>query len=139
MTPNKVCPVLLRFKNDEKQILAFHHPLAGTQLVKGTIEPDEAAETAVLRELFEESGINSAAIIRNLGIWNSGYEGQIWAIYLCKAEDDLPDSWTHYTQDDGGQDFAFFWHSLETNPSDWHPLFRDALQWIKSKILFDAP
>ena len=134
MKPNKVCPVLLRSKHGNLQILAFRHPLAGYQIVKGTIEPDEAPEAAVLRELFEESGINSASIIRHLGIWETGYKNQVWSIYLCQAKQ-LADEWIHHTQDDGGLDFSFFWHSLSENPdAAWHPLYRKALQWIKRKV-----
>ena len=135
MIPNKACPVLLRIKDGEIQIPVFRHPLAGIQLIKGTIEPKESVETAVLRELFEESGISSAVVTQNLGIWNSGYDGQIWAIYLCETKDDLPDSWIYHTQDDDEQDFAFFWHSLNADSSDWHPLYKGALQWIKTKVL----
>jgi 8-oxo-dGTP pyrophosphatase MutT (NUDIX family) len=135
MIPNKACPVLMRTKNDEIQILVFRHPLTGIQLIKGTIEPEEVVESTVLRELFEESGIDSAVIVEDLGIWNSGYDGQVWAIYLCETEDNLPDSWIHHTQDDGGQNFTFFWHSLKADSSDWHPLYRDGLQWVKTKFL----
>ena len=135
MKPNKVCPVLLRNKRDDLQILAFRHPLTGFQLVKGTIEKDESPEAAVLRELFEESGIDSASIIRHLGIWESNYENQIWSLYLCEAEQ-LADEWTHHTQDGGGLDFSFFWHSLnENSDAAWQPLFQEALQWIKRTIV----
>ncbi len=42
---DKVCPVVLRKQNQE--ILLFQHPLAGIQLVKGTVETfDESYITA---------------------------------------------------------------------------------------------
>ncbi len=130
---NKVCPVLIRLKDDEWQILAFHHPLAGDQLVKGTIEIGEAAQIAVLRELAEESGIGSAFIVKNLGVWESGFDGQIWAIFLCEARN-LPDEWTHHTKDGGGNDFTFFWHPLNSDSGEWHPLYRAALRRIRTVI-----
>lgn len=37
MRANKACPVVLRHST-ELEILAFRHPLAGLQLVKGTVE-----------------------------------------------------------------------------------------------------
>ncbi len=37
----------------------FRHPLAGIQLVKGTVEPSENPADAARRELFEESGLNT--------------------------------------------------------------------------------
>lgn len=135
--PNKVCPVLLRDKADDLLILAFRHPLAGCQLVKGTIEPNESAADAALRELFEESGVDSATIVRHLGVWKSGYENQIWSFYLCEA-DGLADEWTHHTQDGGGLDFNFFWQPLDGKlNADWHPLYREALKYIKN--IFEKP
>jgi 8-oxo-dGTP pyrophosphatase MutT (NUDIX family) len=86
MVPNKTCPVVVRNQGDGLQVLAFRHPLAGCQIVKGTIEKDESAANAALRELFEEAGIQSATVIRDLGVWNSGYEGQVWSFHLCEAE-----------------------------------------------------
>ena len=59
----KVCPVILRQQGTNWQILAFRHPKAGTQLIKGTVEEDERPEAAVLRELAEESGIEQAVIV----------------------------------------------------------------------------
>ncbi|MGB7996918.1 MAG: NUDIX domain-containing protein, partial [Photobacterium halotolerans] len=82
------------------------------QLVKGTVEDfDVSFETAALRELVEESGIEKVESVRYLGFWDSGYQHQIWHLLQCKCGD-LPDKWTFRTQDDGGHDFAFFWHKF---------------------------
>lgn len=124
---------MIRKAEDGWQILAFHHPLAGDQLVKGTIERGEFAEIAVLRELAEESGINSAKIVRNLGIWESDFEGQIWSVFLCEAEN-LPDEWVFHTDDDDGLNFAFFWHSLNSDSGKFHSLYQNALVWIKDNL-----
>ena len=75
--PNKVCPVVLKNAGGIWLILAFRHPIAGCQLVKGTIEAGESAAAAALRELFEESGVTSAAVVSDWGIWESGDENQI--------------------------------------------------------------
>ena|SRR5215813_1489450 len=89
--PNKVCPVVLRRSGETLQILVFEHPLAGRQLVKGTIESGESVEIAALRELSEESGIESASVLRHLGTWSSGFEGQIWAFVECTPHGVLPE------------------------------------------------
>jgi 8-oxo-dGTP pyrophosphatase MutT (NUDIX family) len=137
MKPNKTCPVVVRYKDGELQKLAFRHPAAGCQIIKGTIESGEPAAKAALRELFEEAGIQSATVSRDLGVWEAGYEDQVWSFHLCEV-DELPDAWIHHTRDGGGHDFAFFWYSLHESPNDdWHPLFKGALQWIRT-ILFGS-
>ena len=55
----KVCPIVSRCSNETQEILMFRHPLAGIQLVKGTVEPSENPADAARRELFEESGLVS--------------------------------------------------------------------------------
>lgn len=57
MKPTKSCPVVVRNDDDELSVLAFRHPLAGYQLVKGTINDDEEVSAAAVRELVEESGV----------------------------------------------------------------------------------
>ena len=50
---NKACPVILRVnQNNELEILAFKHPMAGNQLVKGTIEDGETLEQACVLSLI---------------------------------------------------------------------------------------
>ncbi len=108
---DKVCPVVLRKQNQE--LLLFQHPLAGIQLVKGTVETfDESYITAAKRELAEESGITHVISARYLCSWDSGFQNQAWHFVLCECAD-LADSWTFHTQDDGGHDFAFFWRYRE--------------------------
>jgi 8-oxo-dGTP pyrophosphatase MutT (NUDIX family) len=63
----KACPVVLRRNQDRFEILAFRHPIAGCQLVKGSIEPEEDVGQAALRELCEESGVCDAGIASFLG------------------------------------------------------------------------
>lgn len=55
----KACPVVVRQKQGCLEILAFRHPIAGCQLVKGSIEAGEDAGRAALRELCQDAGINS--------------------------------------------------------------------------------
>lgn len=134
MIPTKSCPVVLR-NGEGLEILAFKHPIAGLQLVKGTIEPGENPGEAAVRELAEEAGILAADITSDLGLWETGYQDQIWSFHLCKVEQETPDEWVHHTTDDGGHDFKFFWHSL-TKPtnSEWHEVFHGALEFIRTAL-----
>src|SRR5215831_6803226 len=134
MVANKVCPVVLRRFGSALEVLVFEHPEAGYQLVKGSIEDSESIEIAALRELAEESGIEAAVVSRNLGIWLSGFDDQIWAFIECNPIRVLPESWVHQAADDGGHAFRFFWHPL-TEPeatNEWHALFRSALAFIRT-------
>jgi 8-oxo-dGTP pyrophosphatase MutT (NUDIX family) len=134
MTPNKACPVVFR-DSSYSRILVFKHPLAGIQLVKGTIEPGEEPAQAALRELCEESGICRAKLERDLGIWDSGFENQVWSLHLCSPVDALPETWVHHTTDGGGFDLEFYWHPIEQAPDqDWHRLFRLALMEILERL-----
>lgn len=130
----KVVPVLLRGQS-QLDILAFRHPLAGTQLVKGTLEDGERPDEAALRELAEESGIEDAVVERPLG--ELAYPGiaQYWRFFLCSVPRPLQDEWTFFTQDDGGLNFAFFWHELNKLPDNsWHPDFHRALSLIRRNL-----
>jgi 8-oxo-dGTP pyrophosphatase MutT (NUDIX family) len=129
----KVCPVILRPWEDGWQILAFRHPKAGTQLIKGTLESGERPEVAVLRELAEESGIDQATVMAKIGEIDVLETEQHWHIYHCQPASDLPEEWSFFTTDGGGLLFHFFWHRLaEEADETWHPHFRRALEFIRS-------
>src|SRR5262245_29034810 len=122
MTPDKSCAVILRERCGSLSVLAFQHPKAGKQLVKGSSDEGETPEAAVVRELQEEAGV-TATVIANLGVWQSSYEHQVWAFFLCRPMTVLTDAWTHACNDDGGHEFRFFWQSLERiDAVDWHPV-----------------
>lgn len=70
--PTKACPVVLR-RTGDLEVLAFEHPLAGFQLVKGSIEQDESPAAAAVRELLEESGLKASSVSADLGLWVPGY------------------------------------------------------------------
>jgi 8-oxo-dGTP pyrophosphatase MutT (NUDIX family) len=132
---HKVCPVITRHAHTE--ILLFKHPLAGTQLIKGTVEAhDVNLISAALRELEEESGILPAQVQKTTdwGSWESGFQEQSWHFVYCETAD-LPEHWSHFTHDDGGHHFTFFWHSLKQQaPPDCHPVFIAAITQIKQYI-----
>ena len=135
MMIQKVVPIILRMQMDEIQILVFRHPLAGIQIVKGTVEPNEKLEHAALRELSEESGIEHASIQRFIGIHSPKVGGADWYVYLCEAQEQLTDQWTHHCTDDGGLDFQFFWYPLFSPPTqEWHTIFQDLLTYLQEHL-----
>ncbi|MGH8448131.1 NUDIX hydrolase [Pseudomonas sp.] len=137
MIINKACPVVLRTRQSV-EILAFEHPLAGFQLVKGSIEPGETTAAAAIRELQEEAGI-AGNVIRDLGIWHAEITGQTWAFHQCQVSADLPDTWAHFAEDDGGHWFHFFWYPLSKEPTnEWHPIFQCALSALTEKLRSEA-
>ncbi len=134
MNVNKACPILIR-QNSQTEILLFEHLLAGIQLVKGSIEPGEEPAAAAIRELFEEAGLAGTVVVKDLGLWDSGYAGQLWSLQLCQTQQPLPDTWTHHCEDDGGHDFCFFWHPLHAIPPEaCHSLFQHALRHIQKLL-----
>jgi 8-oxo-dGTP pyrophosphatase MutT (NUDIX family) len=130
---DKACPVVFRDPS-MRQILAFEHPQAGLQIVKGRIEPGENARAAALRELEEEAGIDGMGIACDLGTWNSQHKGHIWSLQLCTFTNKLPETWVHYCEDDGGHDFKFFWHDVNREADEkWRSQYRRALQAIRER------
>tara|TARA_R110002072_G_scaffold36301_4_gene107012 strand:- start:2501 stop:2917 length:417 start_codon:yes stop_codon:yes gene_type:complete len=129
--PNKACPVVLRRVSSGVELLAFKHPLAGCQLVKGTVETDENLPAACSRELFEESGI-IAKSGRFIGALAVGYDRQIWGFYNMLYDQPLPDTWDYFTQDGGGLLFSFFWLPLPAIlNNDWHHSTKNAIRFIE--------
>lgn len=64
----KVTALILRpAKGQKVEILIFRHPTSGLQLPAGTVDPGEAPEAAVLREVEEETGLTEVRIVRKLG------------------------------------------------------------------------
>ncbi|MDJ0832995.1 MAG: NUDIX domain-containing protein [Gammaproteobacteria bacterium] len=131
---NKACPVVLRLINNQLHLLAFKHPEAGNQLVKGGIKKAESLERACVRELEEESGLQ-ASVVKRLGIWDANFKNQVWGFCLMHYEGSLPDSWEFATEDDGGQLFRFFWQPLDSPLSeDWNKVYRNAFSYIKTAL-----
>jgi 8-oxo-dGTP pyrophosphatase MutT (NUDIX family) len=132
-TIDKVCPVVFRDAS-LRQILAFEHPAAGVQLVKGGIEPGETVRAAALRELEEEAGIANTGIAHDLGTWDSEHRGHVWSLQMCTFTPTLPDSWVHRCADDGGHYLKFFWHDVAAEPTEeWRPHYRRALKAIRER------
>lgn len=80
MRTPKAVPIVLRQGPSGSEVLLFIHPLAGVQLVKGTVEPGESVNEAAIRELAEESGIEGASCASDLGAWEQGPPGPSLAL-----------------------------------------------------------
>lgn len=130
----KACPIVFRTSQNGLEVLAFTHPLAGKQFVKGTIENGETARQAAERELREESGLIVHSSMIFLGTQEIGIEGVPWHFFAYHSLS-LPDAWLHATEDDFGHSFAFFWHSIHVPlDRDWHPIFHEAFKFFVPRL-----
>src|SRR6187549_737077 len=64
----KVTAFITRPGPQETELLVFQHPQAGVQLPAGTVEPGEAPEDAVLREVEEETGLSAVVLVGLLAV-----------------------------------------------------------------------
>ncbi|GAB5415012.1 MAG: NUDIX domain-containing protein [Congregibacter sp.] len=116
------------------EILVFRHPLAGIQLAKGTLKPNEPIDIACARELQEESGLR-AAVKFSLGESFNHSNQRMWHYRVMDTEPGMMDKWTHWCSDDGGHEFEFFWVGLhDANGAAMHDIFVEALAYIRKMI-----
>jgi 8-oxo-dGTP pyrophosphatase MutT (NUDIX family) len=107
------------------ELLVFRHrdyPEAGLQVPAGTIEQGECSRSAVLREVYEESGLEAVRIVRLLGryLHNAApYRDEVHDrhVYHLQPTEPLESTWLHYEHhpSDGGPPiaFQFFWMRLD--------------------------
>lgn len=126
------CPVALHPDGAPLRIPLFKHPLAGMQLVKGGIKPDERPEAAAARELFEESGLETRGALL-LGQSEEIVPNEVWHFALCRIVPPAQAKWQHFCSDDGGHLFRFHWHAL-SDPLDADERFLRAIDWIRSAL-----
>jgi 8-oxo-dGTP pyrophosphatase MutT (NUDIX family) len=73
----KVTAFVTRERDGVRELLVFKHPKAGIQIPAGTVEDGENPETAVKREVYEETGLQNVKIEKSLGyIENELEEGE---------------------------------------------------------------
>lgn len=111
--------------HDDQIVLLYHpdHPEAGIQVPAGTMESGETPEAAVLREAFEETGIEGLEIVRFLGRvridmrpWGKQEWHDRWFFQLTVSAP-LPPS------------HADAWERIENDPADGGPPVRFLLRW----------
>lgn len=133
----KACPIVIRLFDGRPEVLAFAHPLAGKQFVKGTIEAGENPLDAAIRELREESGVHADGPLISLGTHSIGESLQRWHFFEYVSSE-LPDTWSHQTEDDFGHTFVFFWHPLSKPlDRDWHSIFHEAFAFFAPRCISD--
>ncbi|WP_135820892.1 NUDIX hydrolase [Halostella litorea] len=112
----KVCAYVTRGGGSE--LLVFEGPdHAGLQVPKGTVEPGETLQEALLREVKEESGLDLPTSVDCVArdIWarrQSKY--YVRHFYHATVKDTL-DTWTHVVTGDGdeaGKRFEYSWVDL---------------------------
>jgi 8-oxo-dGTP pyrophosphatase MutT (NUDIX family) len=113
----------------DNRLLVFQHvgiPEAGWQVPGGTVEPGEAAEAAVLREIGEETGLSQVALVRPLGMQMR--EMQDFGrdevprrhFFHLRVMNVPPERWQHLAE--GRYTFDFTWATL---PDSVPPLIAD--------------
>lgn len=127
----KVVPVVKRIKDNKMQILAFEHPLAGLQIVKGTLQTGETTSEGCVRELREESGLHGRPS-KALGFIEHLEDRVEWHFWIVDVEQEIAETFSHLTNDDGGLLFRFFWLSITDDLDDrWHVRFKQAIAFLR--------
>jgi 8-oxo-dGTP pyrophosphatase MutT (NUDIX family) len=117
---HKALAYITRRDQTNTYLLVFDHrdfPEAGTQVPAGTVETGESPETAVLREIKEESGLDlqQVRLIRKLATAEFMPSETVRHIFHLIASEELPAEWTHVvrsTGDDDGLGFVYRWIRL---------------------------
>ena len=91
--------------------LVFDHPLAGAQIVKGTVEPGERPLIAARRELWEEAGLVARSGVP-LCISDAIVSGEVWHFSLLRVALPVAEAWDWHTTDGGGLTFRCRWQAL---------------------------
>jgi 8-oxo-dGTP diphosphatase len=100
----------------DSRLVVFQHvgiPEAGWQVPGGTVEPGEPLDAAVMREVWEETGLTDVAIVRYLGervreMHDVGRdEVQLRHFFHLRLMDTPPEHWQHLAE--GRYTFDFTW------------------------------
>jgi len=144
-TVHKAVAAVIRETNGQLELLVFQHPFAGVQIPKGTIEPNETVQTATVRELKEESGLEAEHAPQLIGKWertvgggsneDGPLETNLWHISILKTEEQHPENWQHEAHGSSAEDgliFKFFWLPIDhTLAEKLEPLFGPTIKLIQ--------
>ena len=111
------------------RLLVFRHadyPQAGIQVPAGTIEDGESPEAAVMREVYEESGLGNLRLVSFLGTSERDLrqqgrdEIQQRYFFHLTCDDDCRETWSHLELNPHGEykavRFDFSWAALDDVP-----------------------
>lgn len=141
----KACACLV---DRQGRLLVFDHPEdGGMQLPKGTVEPGEAPEDAVRRELLEESGIRFDGPLISLGTLDrdceAGIEGnvhrhaQLWHLYLMRTDAEWVETFTHIASgspEEDGLVFSFRWLGPDEALDGFALPYRQAIERVRDRL-----
>jgi 8-oxo-dGTP pyrophosphatase MutT (NUDIX family) len=141
----KACACLV---DAQGRLLVFHHPEdRGMQLPKGTVEPGEAPDEAVRRELLEESGIDYQGALEPLGTIDryceAGVEGnkhrhpQLWHLFLMRSEHPLPETFEHVAMgspEEDGLVFSFSWLAPDAPLADFAAPYVRVIEMVRAAL-----
>lgn len=120
-TKNKVLAYIYRDNNGEKELLVFDHddlpddPTINPQVPAGTINENESPESAIFREVFEESGLNFDKPANYLGtcLFHHQDTGDVHKRHFFEFfSTGLKERWTHAVSsmdEDDGMVFQYYW------------------------------
>lgn len=118
----KVLAYIFRNNSGVKELLVFNHrayPEVSPQVPAGTVEVGESPELAILREVYEESGLTLQKPSFYIGEYDYYREDineyQSRHVYAFEV-DGLADKWEHIVSDgeeDKGMVFDYFWLPVE--------------------------
>ena len=143
---NKVYAYITR----ENHLLVFRHvdvPEAGIQIPGGKIENGEEPDEAVMREAFEETGLEELQFGSYLGsdewvISNNGGDAErhLRHFYHLICEPDAPDRWLHdeLHPSDGSPapiTFEFYWLPVTAAAQSLHPYYVAKIDKLVDSLL----
>lgn len=123
----KVLAYIIRRTNGQAEVLLFEHrdyPKAGWQVPAGTIEPGEDVQSALLREVKEESGLkyfSSIKLLRKNTFFHPlRKELHHRSFYQLELAEQVPNKFTHRVNragEDEGLVFQYHWCVLSEVPT----------------------
>ncbi|WP_256255642.1 NUDIX hydrolase [Actinomadura madurae] len=118
------------------ELLVFDHvgaPQAGTQVPAGGVQPGEDLEQAVLREVFEETGLRTVSVVEQIAAENKPHpdtrQPRRTTYFHLQAPATTADTWNHTVcgnGDDADLTFACHFQPLPLK----QPLADDQDAWL---------